>query len=433
MIVKSVKRHSPLKNILKRGDEIVAFDKHKAIDNLDYMYYDSQEKFDLTYKRDGKEETVAIEKSPMDEMDVEFVEEEQKMTLCKNKCMFCFVDQMPKGMRESLYVKDDDYESSFLNGSFVTLTNASEEDLERIVRLNLSPLYVSVHTTNGELRKKMMKNPNSDKILSQIEYLANNGITINAQIVLVRGVNDGFELEYTINDLFKFYPMVNSVAVVPCGITKYRENLPYIPDIDSDYAREIVKYIKEKNELLRASFAFAADEFYFRGGLPLEKYDYYGEFLQLENGVGMAVKFMRDLDDSLEYRELNKKTHLLIITGKSIKSTITRAARKVEEKVKNLRVSVISAKNNFFGETVTCSGLLVGADVLTAAKEFSENQVKRFDYDYDELVITACMLRSGTDKFLDDMTVGQLSHKLGKKVRVTDGGGADFFSTLSFR
>lgn len=406
----------------KCGWLIERFDERPAEDIIDYLYFDAKEYFTLTIRTDkGKRLEFEIEKDEDETLGLIFEDDGMALRTCHNNCIFCFVAQMPEGMRETLYVKDDDYRQSFLCGNFVTLTNLKDKDVKRIIEYKLSPLYISVHTANGELREKMMNNRFAGRIMEYISKFAEAGIVMNTQIVLVPGVNDGKELEYSARELFKLHPQVNTLAVVPCGITKYRQGLYRIDDIDGGYATAVINQVDKLNEEFGENFITLADEFYFKAGIPVKPYEYYGSFPQLENGVGMTAKFKRELTDALE-PSTNKKT-LLLVTGTSVKNFISECAKTVEESCKGLKTHVIGVVNNFFGPTVNCTGLLTGGDILSACLEFNEP--------YDEIVITKNTLREFEEVFLDGMTVEELSQKTGKPIKITDGTGEGFFFTLT--
>ena len=341
------------------GDEVLCFDGHEAVDVLDYLFYDQREFFTLTVRQtNGDVSDCEIEKDDSESLGLTFFDDNLQIKTCHNNCAFCFIDQMPKGMRDTLYVKDDDYRQSFLCGNFVTLTNLTEKDEERIERLKLSPLYISVHTMNGELRKRLMGNRFADKISRQIERFANGGITMHTQVVLARDINDGKELEYTARELFRHYPAVQTMAVVPVGMTKFREGLTQIRDIDGEYANGVIELARRLNLEFKVNFVQLGDEFYFRAGKAVEPYEFYGSFAQIENGVGTTAKFLKEIDESLEKTALDRK--MLLISGTSAAEFIEKQARKIEKEIKGLKVKVLAVKNDFFGETVNCTGLLTG-------------------------------------------------------------------------
>lgn len=407
---------------LEKGDIVLAFDGHKAVDILDYLYYDERDFFTLTVRQtNGDESSCEIEKYEDESLGLTFEDDNLAIKTCHNHCIFCFIDQMPCGMRDTLYVKDDDYRQSFLHGNFVTLTNLTEEDEERIVRLNLSPLYVSVHTMNGELRKKMTGNRFAGSIVSQIEKFARGGITMHTQVVLARGYNDGKELEYTARELFKYYPNVKTMAVVPVGMTKFRDGLTQIQDIDERYANQIIALARKLNAEFNVNFIQLGDEFYFRAGLDVEPYEFYGDFAQIENGVGTTAKFLKEIDENLENRTFN--ANILLISGTSASKFIEKQAKKVENFTQGLQIKVLAVKNDFFGETVNCTGLLTGQDVLKAITCDGDG--------YEIAVMPKHVLRENTNLFLDGMTVDELAEKTGKIIRITDGTGESFVKALS--
>ena len=421
--ISEVEKHGVGRELkLKSGYSVIDFDGYPADDVIDYLYYDARENFTMRVAdKKGRETVYEIEKDEDETLGLSFENDGMSIRTCHNKCIFCFVDQMPPGMRDTLYVKDDDYRQSFLCGNFVTLTNLTEKDADRICRYKLSPLYISVHTMNPRLREKMMNNRFAGKIVDYLKRFAAAGIVMNTQIVLVPGVNDGEELTYSARELFKLYPQVLTLATVPCGITKYREGLYDIKDPDAQYCKSVVAQADALNREFGVNFLTLADEFYFKAGLPVKSFEFYGEFPQIENGVGMTAKFYRELVDAIEEREYERT--LLIITGTSAEGFIRSCAELVEKHCKGLKTHVIGAVNEFFGSTVNCSGLLTGKDVYAACEGFTEP--------YDELVIPCNMLKEFEDVFLDGMSLAELSAKTGKRVRVTRGGGQSFFDALT--
>ncbi len=394
---------------LEPGDAIISFDGYKTQDLLDYVYYDAKECFTMeVFTKDGETVTVDVDKYEDESLGLTFVDDGLKIKTCLNDCIFCFVRQMPAGMRPSLYVKDDDYRQSLLYGNFVTLTNVTDEELERIVRLQFSPLYVSVQTMNGELRKKMLNNRFADKINYQLKRLEKGKIAVNAQVVLVKGVNDGKELDYTIDELYKLKNIV-SAAVVPCGITRFREGLYPIEDIDKEYARSVIAQVESANKRHGGSLIQLADEFFFKADLPLPPAEYYGDFVQVENGVGMSVKFLQTVQNIIDSgKQLLKSGKYLTVCGTSVYKFMLKVLSSFEKAWEGVDISLLPVENKFFGSTVNCTGLLVGNDIL--------NAVKLCGISYDTLLIPNNCLMMGEDKFLDDMTLSELSEKLGKPV-----------------
>ena len=394
----------------EKGDTILAFDNNEAVDLLDYMYYDVQSQFSITVlTKDGKKVEVEVDKDEDEPLGLIFENDGLEIRTCHNDCLFCFVKQMPKGLRKTLYIKDDDYRQSFLCGNFVTLTNVSDEEIERIIRLNLSPMYISVHTMNGELRKKMLNNRFADKIGKQLQMLCDGGIEVHAQIVLVKGVNDGKELDFTINELYKF-SNVKTVAVVPCGITKFRDGLYPIEDVDGSYCSGVIKQVEELNSANGGNLVALADEFYFKAGIDLPSYETYGDFWQVENGVGMSVKFMRDVEEIIKYTDkpLLEKGRYITFTGTSVYEFMKTVVKKVEEACDGVTIDLVAIENDFFGHTVNCTGLLTGADVMKKLLPYKEN--------YDCLLVPNPCFMQFEDLFLDGVTLEQMAKELGLKV-----------------
>ncbi|MBE7088361.1 MAG: DUF512 domain-containing protein [Clostridiales bacterium] len=407
---------------IKKGDVILAFDGFEAVDSLDYLFYDSQESFTLTLKNSlGEVREVKVQKQEFESLDLTF-EQEEKMRTCHNNCTFCFVDQMPPNMRESLYVKDDDYVMSFMCGNFVTLTNLSEKELERIIRLRLSPLYVSVHTMNKDLRCKLMNNRFAGKIVEQLKRLTQAGIEVHCQAVIVPGLNDGENLEYTARELFAMYPSVCDLAVVPTGITKFRDCLPYIPDITAESAKKVLELCDKLNKKFGVNFLLPADEYFIRSNTPFKDAEFYGDFSQIENGIGMTAKFIQDFQSSLKKSSLKTQKKVAVVCGVSIAPTMQELCQKANGAVKNLHAFALPIKNKFFGETVTCTGLLTGGDILDELLNNSSI--------FDTVIIPANTLKEFEDVFLDGMTVEELTAKLKDKKVIINRNSEDFFKSL---
>lgn len=427
--ITKVKRGSIAKELgLEVGDEIIAFDGFACEDELDYLYYVETESFTMTVRdhREGQEVTVEIEKDEGEDLGLEF-EKNTSIRTCHNRCLFCFVDQMPKGMRESLYVKDDDYGMSFSCGNFVTLTNLSDEGLERIIRLKLSPLYVSVHSMNPQLRVKLLRNRFAGKIVEQIDRLAKGGIEIHCQAVLVPNENDGEELRFTARELFKYYPAVRDLACVPTGITKYREGLYPISDVDKSYSEKLLDLVDELNAEFGVNFLLPADEYFVKAERPFKDEKFYGDFEQIENGIGMTSKFLSEVEFALQdLREtkLRNRKKTLVVSGVSATEINRSLAKKCEEKIKNLEVEVLPVVNEFFGSTVTCTGLLTGKDVAAA--------VKKYQGKFDEIVLPGNTMKEFEDVFLCGMTLDEMKKELNfTNIRINRGGGYGFVEILS--
>lgn len=395
------------------GDKILSFDGHEAIDVLDYLYYDSQNQFTIdVLAKGGERVTVEIEKDDDETLGLTFVDDGLAIRTCRNDCIFCFVRQMPCGMRDSLYVKDDDYCQSFMHGNFVTLTNLSEADVERIIRLKLSPLYISVQALKGSVRNAMLRNRFAYKITEYLDIFEKNGIEFNAQVVLVKDVNDKEELDYTVNGLYKYKNLL-SAAVVPCGITKYRDGLYHIDDITPEYAKSVIEQVNGLNAKNGGNKFCLADEFYFKAGEKLPPLESYGALLQIENGVGMSAKFLSDVTNLCKNAVDSGKNLLpagkyLTVSGTSVYAFMKDVIKEVENACKGVKIELLPVENAFFGKTVNCTGLLTGGDIL--------NAVKNSGISFDTLLIPNPCLMQDEDKFLDDLTLCDLAAALNKKV-----------------
>ncbi len=414
------------------GDSITAFDGYPCVDALDYACFVAAERCTIRVKdsRMGTETDVLVEKEEGEDIGLEF-ETNEKIRTCHNRCVFCFIDQMPKNMRETLYVKDDDYTMSFECGNFVTLTNVTEEELARIVRLKLSPMYLSVHTTNPELRVKLLRNRFAGKILSQIDALAKGGIEMHCQAVLVPDENDGEELRRTAKELFAYYPTVRDLACVPTGLTKYRDGLTPIPNIDRAYSEKMLDWIDQINGELGVNFLLPADEYFVQAEREMKPTSFYGDFEQIENGIGMTSKFLEEGYAALEEAQpsLKKEKKSLLVVGTSAAISLKAFIEKCNERIAHLQATLLPVKNAFFGETVTCTGLLTGGDIVQAVEEYLQTVGE-----VDEVVLAGNTLKEFEDVFLCGMTLKELQRRLhGVKIRVNrtnDGYGlVDILST----
>lgn len=400
---------------IEKGDLLLEIDSHPIRDVLDYRFFLTEEKIELTLKRSDETYTVTIKKGRYDDIGLDFETFlMDKKRRCANNCIFCFIDQNPCGMRETVYFKDDDTRLSFLMGNYVTLTNVSNKELERIVAMRLSPIGVSVHTTNPELRVKMLGNPKAGKILEQLKILKDGGTTLNCQIVCCRGINDGAELVRTIRDLEVFLPELESIAVVPAGLTKHREGLPALTPFDKASARGILDIVEDfQKEFMKKydrRIVFAADEFYLAAATALPPEEEYDGFPQLDNGVGLLTSAKAELLDEISYRaeegmwENLPKTprSITLLTGMAAKDFLTEVCEEIERRLPFLTLKVRAVENHFFGSTVTVAGLLCGSDLLKAAKEEQP----------EALFIPAVSLRHERDQFLDNFTLSQLQNEL---------------------
>lgn len=394
------------------GDRLVSVNSNPINDVLDYRFYTTERKLKLEIETaGGKRKIVKIKKDEYDDLGLGFdTYLMDKQHCCKNKCIFCFIDQMPPGMRDTLYFKDDDSRLSFLFGNYVTLTNLTDADIDRIIKMHISPVNVSVHTMDPALRVEMMKNPFAGESLKFLGRLAEAGIKLNTQLVLCPGINDGEQLEYSLEELGKLYPAVQSIAAVPVGMTRFRDGLPELRPYDAESSRSVIDIIDCFNAHFSyyhgETIAYAADEFFIKAGLDMPGEEYYGSYPQLENGVGMCrlleSEFTAALDD--ESLVMTKAKTLTMVTGTAAYELIKRLSGKAEERFPLLKINVVEVKNRFFGESVTVSGLLTGADMLETLKNTDAG---------DEIIIPGNCLKRDEDVFLDDMTPSQLSEALG--------------------
>lgn len=403
---------------LEAGDRVTAINGSPVRDLIDFRYLEADELLSIDVKKTGGDEwQLEVEKDFDQGLGIDFGGDGFGPTLrCGNKCVFCFVDQMPPGMRRTLYVKDDDYRLSFWSGNFITLTNLSANKLKRIARQRLSPLYISVHTTNPELREKMLGSARAGAIMEQLRFLAEAGIEMHTQVVLCPGLNDAGELERTARDLASLWPAVRSLAVVPVGLTRFRENLYPLDLFNPEKARGLVRWIhaRQKEFLTRFKhpFIFASDEFYLLAGEPVPGADKYDGFPQIENGVGLARLFMdewAEVEGGLP--DQAAKQAIVLVTGVLGAKMLGPVAARLN-KVSGLQVSVKAVENEYFGKQVTATGLVTGSDIL--------NQVAPGETG-DLLVIPSVMLKKGEKVFLDDVSLEDLAERLKSAVAVVSG------------
>lgn len=409
------------------GDILLAINGHEISDVLDYRFYLTERRIALLLSREGKEYKVKIKKGEYDDIGLSFETPlmDGKHT-CRNKCIFCFIDQMPKGYRDTLYFKDDDSRLSFLQGSYVTLTNMTDADIDRIIKMRLSPIRVSVHTTNPALRVEMMKNPRAGEVLSYLPRLAEAGIAISAQIVLCRGVNDGEELLRSMHDLAALYPALDSVSVVPAGLTRFREGLYPLSPFTPEECLAVVRTVEDFSAKCQAAYGaylfHASDEFYLKAGLPLPLEEHYEGYLQLENGVGMLTSFENEFLDALaDAPKPAAPRRVTVATGHAAYPLLSRLAAILAEKEPSLTVSVEDVENEFFGPEITVAGLLTGEDYLKALEGKSLG---------DALLISRTSLRAEGDLFLCGMSKEELADKLGTPVVAVENDGALFLNAL---
>lgn len=408
------------------GEKLVSINGHAVRDVLDYMFYASEAELSLVTERDGSMRDFFICKGEYDDLGLEFssylMDEKRR---CQNKCVFCFIDQMPPGMRDSLYFKDDDARLSFLQGNYVTLTNLSQEDVDRIIAMKLN-MNVSVHTTNPELRCRMMQNRFAGEKLSYLWQMAEAGIQINCQIVLCPGLNDGAELERTLTDLGKLMPHLTSVAVVPVGLSKYREGLYPLEGFTKETAAQAIDLIARFQKMFLKKFGtrtvFPSDEFFLLAGRELPEETYYEGYPQYENGVGLLRSLETEFDYAVE-DEMPRMVsrHVTIATGVSVRGFIRKLVQKAEAAYLGLRCDVQSIRNDFFGESITVTGLLTGQDLIS--------QLRGKDLG-EELLLCESMIRKDSDVFLDDLTVADVERELGIPVRLVPNDGYKLLDAL---
>ena len=400
----------------QKGDKIISVNGEKPQDMIDYRYMMCCEEVDIEIERtNGDTELFEIEKDFDDDLGIVFESAVfDRIKPCTNHCIFCFVDQQPEGLRESLYIKDDDYRLSYLQGTYVTLTNLTQKDRERIEKLHLGPLYVSVHTTNPELRVKMLSNPRAANILEDLKWLKKADIPIHAQIVLCPGYNDGAELERTLSDFEKFKSIIQSVAIVPVGITKFHKN--NLKTLTKENALHVIKQVESFNAKVKKHLAMASDEFFLKADYPIPDKKYYGSFSQLEDGVGA----LRLLTDDFEKRK--KKLPKKLKTQLELTFAVAQSSVKIFKDIvnelnciENCHCEIAELKNGFFGDNVTVAGLITGRDLI--------NQLK--GKNIKKLIIPSIMLRPFTEDFLDNITVEQVERELSCRVIVIK----DIYST----
>ncbi len=412
--IESVAKGSPAyKKRIKAGDELVSINGNEINDVLDYRFYIGDDKLLLEYIRNGRPKKTVINKSndvdPGLEFDTYLMDKQRH---CRNKCIFCFIDQLPKGLRDTLYFKDDDSRMSFLFGNYITLTNLTEREVERIEKMHISPINISVHTTNPELRIKMMNNPSAGESLSIMYRLAESGTKLNCQIVVCPGYNDAQELKRSIRDLAKLYPAVQSIACVPVGLTKFRDGLAEITPFNRDTAAETLDIIEREGDSLLESIGerlvYASDEFYIMSGRELPSGEYYGDYAQLDNGVGICTllreEFIAAMDD---FPSDDVERNLTIATGAAVAPILSEMVDIASKKWHNLHCKVVPVVNHFFGEDINVTGLITGADLISRLKGEALG---------DRLLLSVSMFRSEGDIMLDDTSVDDIESALGVTV-----------------
>ncbi len=418
---------------IRPGDKLISINGHDIIDIIDYEFFSAERKISLVTERDGVQAEHVLVKGEYEPLGLDFGKPLMSgIRSCANRCIFCFEDQNPPGARKTLSSRDDDWRLSLMTGSFITMTNLTDRELDRIIERRASPLYISVHTTDPDLRSRLLSNPRAGLIMDQLTKLAENGISFHTQAVICPGINDGEALEKTIHDLCALFPRALSMAVVPVGLTCHREGCYPLRPFDREEARKVIGICEKWRSICagycKDPFVYPADEFYLIAGMELPKAGEYGDYSQIENGVGM----LRLLEEEFvscyeaEYPVIPvlpaPKRKVLIVTGLAAGPFITALMEK--HPVPGTKVEVRQLVNRYFGETVNVAGLLTG-------RELKDKENKLAESDADEIWITETMLREGDDVFLDDSTVGEVSAELGKKIRVIPRGGEALFDALA--
>lgn len=426
--IASVEAGSPAARArLLAGDTLVSINGRDIEDVLDYRFYMPDAKLKLVIERDGKRKTVRLRKAEFEELGLEFdTYLMDKQRSCRNNCIFCFIDQLPQGMRESLYFKDDDSRLSFLFGNYITLTNLTEHEISRIIEMHISPINISVHTTNPELRCKMMNNRFAGDCLNILRRFVEAGLTIQCQLVLVPGYNDGEELQRSLDDLAAYAPLVRSVAAVPVGLTKYRDGLTPIRPFTKEEARDVIRRMTEAGdkmlEFSGSRVFYPSDEWFIRAEMPIPDSEFYEEYPQLENGVGMIALLRESFREELAAWEGTPDTaRTVLASGTAAAPFVRELIAQASAKHPTLNAEVVAIENDFFGKNITVSGLVTGGDLIRQLK----------DVPMERLLIPANMLRQEGDCFLDDVTVVEVARELGVVVEIipeTDG--ATLFAAL---
>ncbi len=428
--IQSVTPRSPAERAgIREGETLIQINSESVTDEIDYQALSAASRLTLLIAgTDGNTRTEFIYKSQYEPLGLCLDETTaMKPRRCKNHCLFCFIDQLPKGMRKTLYVKDDDWRLSLMMGNYVTLTNVDDEEFNRILKRKASPLFISIHATDPEVRVRLLRNPNAGNILARMKTLRDHGISFHGQIVLCPGINDGDVLKKTIEDTASLFPSALSLAIVPIGMTCHRNGLAPMAPVTPEGAKEVIRISEDyQNRYLHQfglRFVYPSDEFYCLSGLPLPQDEEYEDYPQIENGVGMLRLLEKECElaseDIPEQRGAEvSPTRLIIPTGVSAQPFIRRLAEKYAPP--GTLVEVIAVPNRFFGETITVTGLIVGRDLVDALK----------GHTFDRVLISETMLRENTDRFLDDMTLEEVRNAVGKPITVVSGSGEAFIRAL---
>ncbi len=428
-LIKSVLKDSIAEELeIESGDILLEINGEELLDVFDYHYMVNDEYIEVLVKKpNGEEWLLEVEKEYEEDLGIEFEQGlMDEYRSCSNKCMFCFIDQMPKGMRETLYFKDDDSRLSFLQGNYITLTNMSDKDVDRIIKYHLCPINISVHTTNPDLRCKMLGNRFAGEALKKIDKLFESSIEMNGQIVLCKGVNDGEELKKSIEDLSKYLPFMRSVSIVPAGLTKYRKGLYPLELFTKEESEKVIDLIESYQQKFfdeyGLHFIHASDEWYIKAEREFPQEDRYDGYIQLENGVGMMRLLITEFDEALEaVTGDDRNIDISLATGALAYPLIVELAKKTKEKFRNVNINIYCIKNNFFGETITVSGLITGSDIMEQLKDVKLGEV---------LLLPSNILRSGEDVFLDDVKLTEVEKTLQVPVNIVKSRGGDLLEAF---
>ena len=430
--VKSVQSGSIAEDCgIEAGDVILAVNNLKIKDILDFKFYTSDDYYTITVlKQNGDTEEVEVYNDMYEQFGAEFENGlMDKPMLCKNKCIFCFMDQLPPNVRKTMVFKDDDIRLSFLQGNYVTLTNLTDDDISRIIRLRVSPLNISIHATDANVRKLMLNNPNAGKIMDIMQRFCDGGISMNGQIVLCKGINDGDVLNKTLTDLETLYPSLQSVSIVPVGISKHRQNLFKLEKFEKQDCINVINQVQLYQERFLNKFGtrlvYLSDEFYLSAGMEIPPCEYYEDFPQIENGVGLVALLKDEVDAYLkeltQEQKNQKPSKKAIITSYIAYDFIKEFANKVKSINNNLEFEIYKIKNNFFGENITVTGLICGGDIIDQLKG---------KINAETILLSDCMIKQNTDLFLDDTCIPDVEKALDAKIVQVKNNGRDFVDTL---